>query len=213
MTPAPASRPRLLVVAGPNGAGKTTITERGLAHEWFHGCEYINPDTIAQDELGDWNDAETVLRAAKLATERRETCLNELRSLAFETGSRPRTNQISCAARCTSPPGLVARGACSRSNQSVRAAQPQADPGNAKVRSVTSEQLARRQRATERAKAMVIHKGRLGEPELDFTPVSGEAAISLTTRLTIESFSLAGMLDAGHARVAIPVRFVPRPRP
>lgn len=64
---------------------KTTITERGLAHEWFHGCEYINPDAIAQDELGDWNDAEIVLRAAKLATERRETCLNERRSLAFET--------------------------------------------------------------------------------------------------------------------------------
>jgi hypothetical protein len=60
---------------------------------------------------------------------------------------------------------------------------------------------------------MVIHKGRLGEPELDFTPVSGEAAISLTTRLTIESFSLAGMPNAEHARVGISVRFVPRPRP
>ena len=33
------SKPRLLVVAGPNGAGKTTITEQGLAHEWFGGCE------------------------------------------------------------------------------------------------------------------------------------------------------------------------------
>jgi hypothetical protein len=75
----------LLVVAGPNGAGKTTITERGLAHEWFQGCEYINPDAIAQDELGDWNDAETVLRAAQLATQRREACLLERRSLAFET--------------------------------------------------------------------------------------------------------------------------------
>ncbi len=85
MTSAPASRPRLLVVAGPNGAGKTTITERGLAHEWFHDCEYVNPDTIAQDELGDWNDAQTVLRAAQLATERREACLREGRSLAFET--------------------------------------------------------------------------------------------------------------------------------
>jgi predicted ABC-type ATPase len=85
MTAAPASRPRLLVVAGPNGAGKTTITERGLAHEWFHGCEYVNPDAIAQDELGDWNDPATVLRAAQLATERRETCLRERRSLAFET--------------------------------------------------------------------------------------------------------------------------------
>jgi predicted ABC-type ATPase len=74
-----------MVVAGPNGAGKTTITERGLAHEWFQGCEYINPDLIAQDELGDWNDPATVLRAAQLASERREACLREMRSLAFET--------------------------------------------------------------------------------------------------------------------------------
>lgn len=78
------TRPRLLVVAGPNGAGKTTITERGLAHEWFGSCEYVNPDLVAQ-ELGDWNDPETVLRAAKLASERREACLREQRSLAFET--------------------------------------------------------------------------------------------------------------------------------
>ena len=84
MTNAP-SRPRLLVVAGPNGAGKTTITERGLAHEWFDGCEYINPDLIAQQEFGDWNNPEAVLRAVKLAAERREACLQERRSLAFET--------------------------------------------------------------------------------------------------------------------------------
>jgi predicted ABC-type ATPase len=79
------SRPRLLVVAGPNGAGKTTITERGLAHKWFQDCEYINPDAIAQDELGDWNDAASVLRAAQLAAQRREACLREGRSVAFET--------------------------------------------------------------------------------------------------------------------------------
>jgi predicted ABC-type ATPase len=78
-------RPRLLVVAGPNGAGKTTITQRGLAHEWFSGCEYVNPDAIAQEELGDWNDPQTVLRAAQIAEERREKCLLERRSLAFET--------------------------------------------------------------------------------------------------------------------------------
>lgn len=81
----PAPRPRLLVVAGPNGAGKTTITERGLAHEWFHDCEYLNPDLIAQDELGNWNDPDIVLRAAQLATERREACLRAGRSLAFES--------------------------------------------------------------------------------------------------------------------------------
>ena len=78
------TRPRLLVVAGPNGAGKTTITERGLAHEWFGGCEYVNPDLVAQ-ELGDWNDPETILRAAELSAKRREACLREQRSLAFET--------------------------------------------------------------------------------------------------------------------------------
>jgi hypothetical protein len=90
---------------------------------------------------------------------------------------------------------------------------PWIDPGNAKLSSVTSDQLARRQRATERAKAMVIHKARLGEPELDFSPVRGEAAISLSTRLTIESFSLAGMANARHARDSVQVSFVPRPRP
>jgi len=85
MSDSPTSRPRLLVVAGPNGAGKTTITERGLAHEWFHGCEYVNPDVIAQEELGDWNDPQTVLRAAQIAEDRREACLRDSRSLAFET--------------------------------------------------------------------------------------------------------------------------------
>lgn len=81
----PPERPRLIVVAGPNGAGKTTITERGLAHEWFEGCEYVNPDLIAQKELGGWNEPSAVLEAARVAAERRETCLRERRSLAFET--------------------------------------------------------------------------------------------------------------------------------
>jgi predicted ABC-type ATPase len=78
-------RPRLLVVAGPNGAGKTTVTEMGLLHQWFGGCEYVNPDLIAQRELGDWNDPAAVLQAAQIAAERREACLRDGRSLAFET--------------------------------------------------------------------------------------------------------------------------------
>lgn len=82
---AEAQKPRLLVVAGPNGSGKTTITERGLAHEWFSGCEYINPDFIARDEFGDWNSPEAVLKALQLAEARRENCLAERRNLAFET--------------------------------------------------------------------------------------------------------------------------------
>ncbi|MGL4573498.1 MAG: zeta toxin family protein [Burkholderiaceae bacterium] len=78
-------RPRLIVVAGPNGSGKTSITESLLRHQWFEGCEYINPDLIARDEFGDWNSPDAVLKAAKLADERREKCLADLRSLAFET--------------------------------------------------------------------------------------------------------------------------------
>jgi predicted ABC-type ATPase len=78
-------RPRLIVVAGPNGTGKTSITEQLLRHRWMEGCEYINPDYIARDEFGDWNSADAVGRAARLAQERREACLSAGRSLAFET--------------------------------------------------------------------------------------------------------------------------------
>jgi len=78
-------RPRVLLVAGPNGAGKTTVTERGLAHEWFDGCEYINPDYIARDTYGDWNSATAVVQAADEAQRRRESCIAERRSLAFES--------------------------------------------------------------------------------------------------------------------------------
>jgi len=77
---------------------------------------------------------------------------------------------------------------------------------------VTAEELARRERAAKRAKVMVIRKSRVGQPELDFTPVRGVAAVSLATRLTIESFSLAGTANARPSRDGVPVRFVPRSR-
>jgi predicted ABC-type ATPase len=70
-----------LIVAGPNGSGKTTVTERGLAHEWFGGCEYINPDTIARDEFGDWNSDSAVRKAANVAQERRERAVRERREV------------------------------------------------------------------------------------------------------------------------------------
>ncbi|TAG48640.1 MAG: AAA family ATPase [Betaproteobacteria bacterium] len=79
------SRPRLIVVAGPNGAGKTSITEAVLRHQWMHGCEYVNPDNIARDEFGDWNSLDAVLKAANLAAERRENCLQQSNDLASET--------------------------------------------------------------------------------------------------------------------------------
>jgi len=67
--------PKLIVVAGPNGSGKTTITEKLLRHEWMEGCVYINPDFIAQQEFGDWNSPEAVIKAVNRAKEMREDCL------------------------------------------------------------------------------------------------------------------------------------------
>ncbi len=57
---------------------------------------------------------------------------------------------------------------------------------------------------------MVIRKGRLGHSEVDFTPVKGDAAISLATRLTIEAFELAGVVSPKYSRDEMPVRFVAR---
>ena len=81
----PELKPRLIIVAGPNGSGKTTITEKLLRHEWMQGCEYVNPDIIAQQQFGSWNSPEAVIKAANQAQIIRDNCLKEKRSLAFET--------------------------------------------------------------------------------------------------------------------------------
>lgn len=78
-------RPVLCVVAGPNGSGKTSTTEKLLANEWAADSVYINPDNIAQEQFGDWNSSEAVLKAAKEATRLRYQCLEERRSFVFET--------------------------------------------------------------------------------------------------------------------------------
>jgi len=78
-------KPTLIVVAGPNGSGKTSITSQILKHEWLKDCVYINPDNIAQEEFGDWNNLEFVLEAAKLASIRREECIKNKQSFIFET--------------------------------------------------------------------------------------------------------------------------------
>jgi hypothetical protein len=59
---------------------------------------------------------------------------------------------------------------------------------------------------------MVIRKSRLGQPDLDFTPIRGVEAVSLATRLTVESFSLAGIHSVTGSRDRVQVRFVPRTR-
>lgn len=78
-------KPTLCVIAGPNGSGKTTTTEQLLSNEWGADSIYINPDNIAQEEFGDWNNQEAVLKAAKRATEIRYQCFDERKDFVFET--------------------------------------------------------------------------------------------------------------------------------
>lgn len=78
-------RPVLCVVAGPNGSGKTSTTEKLLANEWTADSVYINPDNIAQENFGDWNSLDAVMKAAKEATRLRYDCLERKISFVFET--------------------------------------------------------------------------------------------------------------------------------
>lgn len=78
-------KPVLIVIAGPNGSGKTSVTSKILHHEWLEDSEYINPDNVARDVFGDWNNQESVLKAANYCNEWREKCLAERKSHIFET--------------------------------------------------------------------------------------------------------------------------------
>ena len=77
--------PVLIAFAGPNGSGKTTMAHVMLRHGWLDGFEYINPDNIARDRFGDWNNPAAVLQAARVAATARQACLKDRRALAIET--------------------------------------------------------------------------------------------------------------------------------
>lgn len=78
-------KPVLIVIAGPNGSGKTTITTRVLQHEWLEDSVYINPDNVAQNLFGGWNDQEAVLKAAQYCEKEREENLYLQHNMIFET--------------------------------------------------------------------------------------------------------------------------------
>jgi predicted ABC-type ATPase len=78
-------KPKLVIIAGPNGSGKTSVTGKILEHQWIENCIYINPDNIAQDDFGDWNSPEAVIKAANKAAELREEYLLKKEGILFET--------------------------------------------------------------------------------------------------------------------------------
>ena len=77
--------PVLIVIACPNGSGKTSVTSQLLKHEWTEKCYYINPDIIAKEKFGDWNDNNAVMKAALFSEKLREQLLSEHKDLIFET--------------------------------------------------------------------------------------------------------------------------------
>jgi predicted ABC-type ATPase len=74
--------PFLLIIAGPNGAGKTTLV-RTLRQKGVEFGEYINPDDIATELQGSYDDR--VRQAQSIADRRREACIEAGRSFSFET--------------------------------------------------------------------------------------------------------------------------------
>jgi predicted ABC-type ATPase len=78
-------KPRLLFVAGPNGSGKTTITKRIVAHEWARDILYVNPDEIAEQKFGGWNEPKAILAAAQDAAKLRHAAIADGQDLMFET--------------------------------------------------------------------------------------------------------------------------------
>lgn len=78
-------KPELIIIAGPNGSGKTSVTQKFLHHEWSDGTLYINPDIVANELFGDWNNSESVIKAAKHCEALREQCLIDKQSFVFET--------------------------------------------------------------------------------------------------------------------------------
>ena len=78
-------KPVLIVIAGPNGSGKTSTTRLVIKHEWADQCVYINPDEIAQNKFGNWNDVNAVRQAVEYCEEWREQLLLEHKDFIFET--------------------------------------------------------------------------------------------------------------------------------
>jgi predicted ABC-type ATPase len=78
-------QPKLIIIAGPNGSGKTSVTGKILEHQWIENCVYINPDNIAQNDFGDWNSPEAIIKAANRAAELREKYLLKRQGILFET--------------------------------------------------------------------------------------------------------------------------------
>ena len=67
----------------------------------------------------------------------------------------------------------------------------------------------RQKRAQARRARVILHKARLSATETDLSPIRGVDGMSLVSRLTEESWRLAGLEQPSYRREEIPCRFVP----
>jgi hypothetical protein len=68
----------------------------------------------------------------------------------------------------------------------------------------------RRARAAARRSRIILRKSSSEAGEPDPSPIRGEAAVSLVTRLSATSWSLARLPMPSYARAQIPCRFIAR---
>lgn len=73
--------PALTIIGGPNGSGKTTLTKY-LIENGRIKTDVINPDQIAQEELGSYS---LHVKAARIALHRRQNAIDQNSDFTFET--------------------------------------------------------------------------------------------------------------------------------
>lgn len=78
-------KPLLVILAGPNGSGKSTLSESICASGLVDTCVYINPDILAKEKYGDWNNPEACIKAAEDCYKLRYQLLEEGKDIFFET--------------------------------------------------------------------------------------------------------------------------------
>ncbi|MBE7076515.1 MAG: hypothetical protein E7374_01330 [Clostridiales bacterium] len=77
---------KLYVFAGPNGSGKSTITSNFVSYFLSNNIIYVNADIIAQEIFSDIEDEyDRNLQASKVATNLRNTLIEQRKDFAFET--------------------------------------------------------------------------------------------------------------------------------
>ncbi len=81
--------PTFTMIAGPNGSGKTSLVQDLAAQGWLDEADHINPDHIALDRFGDWDNDIARQRATVYAATLINANLRAGKSFSVETVLSP----------------------------------------------------------------------------------------------------------------------------